>query len=488
MRWWSVGIGAVCALLLGVQAEAAPPPVLVAGDEPVVVTEHQVRTTSGTLRYEARAGRLAIRNDETGEVRGHIFFVAYVVKNPSGKPRPLTVAWNGGPTTASVLVHTELLGPRRVDGARFVDNAETLLPATDLVFMDPVETGFSRPEKPEFDKEFLSTLGDFAATAEFIRAYRARFAAETQPLFLLGESYGTWRVSGVAELMAKRDLPVAGALLISGGIPGSNMPYAFSDAYFVPARTAAAFEHKRLAADLMADRAAALKASEAWVKDRYLPALTRLSELSDAEREQVARDLARFTGVPAEMVDRKTLVVSNRAYLAGFFGGDRARILNTFDMRIAGAEKPEPGRDAAIADYFRGELGYRTDLAYTGLEDGYMPTPGPARRGTGVRWAYNQVELTPEIMARANSGAGPPGPLPWLQNAMRLDKGLRVFVAAGRFDSLNSCAGNIATAAKEADLAGRISTHCYEGGHMMYRDQPTRLQLSKDLAAFIAGR
>jgi carboxypeptidase C (cathepsin A) len=484
-----VAAGAIAAsMLAGAALAAETPSLMIPGDEPVVVTQHQIKTSRGVLNYEARVGRLPIRNDETGEVRGHIFFVAYVVKPQPGKTRPLTVAWNGGPTTPAVLVHTELLGPRRLQGATFVDNAESLLYGTDLVFMDPVETGFSRPDKPEFDTEFLSTLGDFAATAEFVRAYRAKFATERQPLYLLGESYGTWRVNGTTEILTKHGIKVAGAVLISGGVPGSLMPFEFSDAYSVQARTAAAFDQKRLAPDLMKDRAATLKAVDDWVAQTYLPALIKVGELSDGQREAVAKDLARFTGVPDAMVSRKTLIMTNRDYLNGFNGGDKAKVLNTYDMRIAGAEHEAPGRSEAIMDYLRGELGYRTDLAYTGLEDGYMPTPGPAKRSTGSRWSYNHTEITPEMMARMNAGSGPPASQPWLQNAMRQDKAIRVFVAAGRYDSLNMCEGNLRMSGKlEPELSARFSQHCYEGGHMMYRDQPTRLQLSRDLESFITG-
>lgn len=461
---------------------------LVAGDEPIVVTQHQIHTSRGTLSYETRAGRLPIRNDENGEVHGHIFFVAYVVKGQSKQPRPLTFAWNGGPTGPAVLVHTELLGPRRLEGNTFVDNAESLLFATDLVFYDPIETGFSRPEKPEFDQEFLSTLGDFAETAEFIRAYRARFAAERQPLFLLGESYGTWRVNGTTEILTKRGTKVAGAMLISGGVPGSQMPFEFSDAFYVPSRTAAAFFHKRLPDDLMKDRGTTMRAVEEWVSTTYLQALEKVKQLDDSQRDQIARDLARFTGVPADQIDRKTLVMSNRDFLTGFFGGDKSKVLNTFDMRIAGTEHEPPGRSQAILEYLRGEIGYRTDIAYTGLEDGYMPVGGPSKRSTGNRWVYDHTEITPEMMARMNAGAGPPASQPWLQNAMRSNHELRVFVAAGQFDSLNMCAGNLRMVGKlEPELSKRFTNRCYEGGHMMYRDQPTRLQLARDLERFITA-
>jgi carboxypeptidase C (cathepsin A) len=484
-----IAAGACAAGLVAGNAWCAVLPPLAAGDEAIVVTQHRIVTPRGPLAYEARAGRLAIRSAETGEVRGHIFFTAYIVKQkPGAKPRPLTFAWNGGPTAPAVLVQTELLGPRRIEGARFVDNAESLLYASDLVFMDPIETGFSRPARPEFDKEFLSTLGDFAATAEFVRAWRAKFAAETQPLYLFGESYGTWRVNGTTEILEKRGIKVAGAMLLSGGVPGSLMPFEFQDAYYIPARTAAAYFHKRLAPDLMADRAATLKAVDAWVSETYMPALQRVGQLSDAEREKVANDLARFTGVPAASIDRKTLVMSNRAYLQGFFGGDKAKTLNTYDMRIFGPEHEAPGNKAAVTDYLRGELGYRTDLNYVDLEEGYMPTPGPARRSTGSRWDYNHTTITPEMLAHMNAGGGPPASQPWLQNAMRADPALKVFVAAGRYDSLNMCEGNLKMTGKlEPALSARFADHCYEGGHMMYRVQATRLQLAKDLEAFVRG-
>lgn len=458
---------------------------LVSGDETILVTTHRVQTTAGPLDYEARIGRLPIRNDETGEVRGYVGFIAYVVK-PKGPPRPLTFLWNGGPTTPSVLVHTEVFGPKRWTHEGMVDNAETLLTASDLVFFDPVGTGFGRPAKPEFAQEFYSTLGDFAATAEFVRAYRVRFGAVDQPLFLGGESYGTWRVNGATELLTKAGIPVKGAILISGGVPGSLMSPQFQDAMYVQARTAAAFELKKLAPDLMADKAKTLKAADAWASGVYLPALERLATLTPAEREKIAEGLARFTGVKASQIDRKTLVMNNRAYLSGLYAGDPKKALNTYDMRIVGPEVDDPTRPATIAAYFREELGFATDLAYTGLEDGYMPLPGAKRRSTGERWDYNHVELTPEVMARMSGGGGPPLSQPWLQNAMRQDPGIRVYVAAGRYDSLNMCEGNLRMSGKlEPALASRFTHVCYEGGHMMYRDQPTRLQLARDLTKFI---
>jgi carboxypeptidase C (cathepsin A) len=471
---------------LAARSEMLPP--LVTGDESIVVTHHRVQTLDGPLQYEARAGRLAIRNDENGQVRAYIFFVAYVAQPKNGVKRPLTFLWNGGPTADSTLVHTEMFGPRRYTSAGMVDNAETLLSTSDLVFYDPVETGFSRPAQAD-DSEFLSTLGDFAGTAEFIRTYIARFSAEEQPLFLGGESYGTWRICGVAEILTKRGIKVSGAILISGGVPGSLMPPSFQDAMYVPARTAAAFELHRLAPEWMRDKQATMKAVAEWARAVYWPALDRIDKLSDVERESIASQLAAFIGVEPDKIDRKTLVMTNLAYRKGLFDGDPAKELNTYDMRISGKEPERPERARIVTAYLRHELGYNTDLAYSGLEDGYMPQPGPARRSTGDRWSYNHVAITPEAMARMSAGGGPPLSQPWLQNAMRLDKDIRVFVAAGRYDSLNMCEGNVLMSAKlEPDLARRFVHVCYEGGHMMYRDQATRLKMSSDIARFLLSR
>lgn len=472
----------------GAAAQAPGPriiPPLANGDEAIVVTTHTVQAVKGPLTYEARVGRIPIRNDESGEVRGWVGFIAYHVK--SATPRPITFLWNGGPTGPSTLVHTEVFGPRRIDGTRFVDNAETLLTTSDLVFYDPIGTGFSRPAKPEYDKEFLSVLGDFAMTAEFIRAYRVKFGAERQPLFVGGESYGTWRANGATEMLTNAGIHVSGVLLISGGVPGSLMPASFQDAMYVPARTAAAFELKKLPPDLMRDKAATMKAVDDWAFGTYMPALERIGSLTPAERQQIINDLARYTGVKPEQINAKTLIMNNNEYKAGLFPGDKSRELNTYDMRIAGAEPRIPGQNAAIAEYLRHELGYATDIAYVGLENGYMPVPGPPRRSTGQRFVYNHVEITPEAMARMQSGGGPPLSQPWLQNAMRKDPGIKVFVAAGRYDSLNMCEGNRHMSGKlEPALAQRFTHRCYEGGHMMYRDKATRLLLSRDLARFIA--
>lgn len=505
-------ISSLClvAMLMGLAtptfaAVQAPAPRVVApllpGDEPIVVTTHRIQTPEGPLEYEARAGRLPIRVDETGEVHAHVFFVAYVVKN-RGPNRPVTVAWNGGPTIASIYVHTEFLGPRRITKSGFVDNPLTLLKTSDLVFYDPPETGFSRLEKPEFAPEFFNMKGDVATAAEFVRAYSARFDAQERPLFLLGESYGVWRTAAVGQALAERGMPIAGLILVSGGFPSIKASMSFWNAMNVPNHAATALYYKRLSPDLQRDPPATMTAVNTWIAATYQPALEHIASLSPAEREAIAQRLASYTGVRPEQIDRKTLVMNTEEFLTGFFPGDKARELADVDTRVFGEERQTPARHLYVSRYLRGELGFATDLGYTGelgyaydlgyraLEAGYVPTPGPQRRSTGAQWTYNQTEGA----AAANAAGRVDGEVahmfndnpPWTQAAMALEPTMRVFVALGRFDPTNTCEGEAAhIAGLKVELRSRITLMCYEAGHMMYRDESQRAKVMGDLGRFV---
>ena len=285
-----------------------------AQDDPISTTEHQITLDGHSLKYTARAGRLPIRDSETGELRGSFFFVAYTVD--SAKPRPLTFAWNGGPGSPSWYVHLIGFGPRHIKGeddpvnppeseSELEDNQGTWLDQTDLVFVDPVGTGFSRAMKADFEPDFYSVRGDIAEVTEFVRVYRQRFDAWNQPLFLAGESYGTWRASGVAEALERSGVKVSGVVLISGGIQVGNVGAdEMKTALFVPRFTAAAAFHRKLAPDLQSDLRAALEKAEAWAKNEYGPALERRDKLSLDERVAILKQLAHFSGLNPAVVDR----------------------------------------------------------------------------------------------------------------------------------------------------------------------------------------
>ena len=464
---------------------------------PIATTTHRITLNGKPLTYTARAGVLPIRHNETGEPRAYIFFVAYTVEQaPGQRPRPLTFAWNGGPGANSLLLHLSALGPRRLTSGdegepklpAFEDNQATWLSETDLVFVDPVGTGFSRPAKPEFAADFYGVLGDIAATAEFIRTYRTRFDAWDAPLYLAGESYGVWRAAGAAEALEKGEQRVAGVILISGGIPlGPVTSEEMRTALFIPTRTASAFYHRKLPPDLQADRERAVAESERWARTVYAPALARKDSLSDAERNAIVVQLARFTGLDTSQVDRKTLVV-DRQFLMDNLLKDRGQgALGRFDTRqVGGAAPPDREQQARrrliINRYLRSDLAFKTDLVYQGLETGYSSSP--SSRGVGARWKYDQGDPNVPVVVR-NTDAPPGGTPPWLKRTMDIDPALRTFVATGVFDSLNSCLGNTYLLSQiPPERSSKITFRCYEGGHMMYEDRDARFGLKRDIARF----
>ena len=470
------------------EATMAP---LTAGDEPIVVSKHAIQSAKGRLDYEARIGRLSIRAAETGQIRGRIFFVAYVVApKRGGHARPLTFAWNGGPGVASSIIHMQGLGPRRIDKDHMIDNPDTLLATSDLVFMDAMETGFSRPEKPEFAPEFFTLKGDVAATAEFIRTYRVRFRQVDQPVFIAGESYGVFRAAAVADYMTDRGDRLDGVILVSGDFPNVRQPVEFYDAMHVPARVAIAFHWKRLPPELLQDYAATMRQANDWVEKTYLPALQCLDCQTAESREKIAVELARWIGMRPDQVDRKTLVVHAKHFLEDFFDGDKTQTLDEEDARILQGEISWTGPASVIDAYLRSELGFATDLTYSGLESGYTPSPGPKFRSAGAQFSYdlglskaddklNRETGEVTYIARNNP--------PWMQTAMMRDKKLKVYVATGRYDPLNMCEGDVRAAAQlPAELSSRIQNQCYESGHIIYEEAQVRTTFLNDLSRFIA--
>jgi len=472
------------------------------GEEPqLATTHHQVRANGQVLHYTARAGLIPIRNNDAGDLHASVFFVAYSLDVTPGQPaRPVTFLWNGGPGANSALVHLSGFGPRRIKSSDdpatsaavppvIEDNDATWLEFTDLVFVDPVGTGFSRPVKAEYEPEFYSTLGDIASVAEFIRVYRTRYDLFDAPVFLAGESYGTWRASGVAEQLEKRGQHVAGVILISGGIQmGPVSPDPVRVALFVPSRTAAAFYHHKLAPELMRDQKATLQEAESWALNTYAPAWEHRDRLSDAERDRIIAALARYTGVDPSWIDRKTLMMTSPQFTAALLR-DQKLALGRYDMRVKG---PAPAGDTAarntlVVRYLRQELQFKTGLAYQGIEEGYSPSATPPR-GIGSRWAWDHLEKgAPTAVANVGSGDGPPPAQPWLRRAMVIDPALKVFLVAGQYDSLNSCADNryLVAHLQPAEFGRNITQGCYPGGHMMYDTKEARYMLKRDAAAFI---
>ena len=502
------GLAVMACVILGAQQSAT-------FEEPdLAVTHHQVSAGGSILRYTARVGLLPIRDNESGDVHGRFGFVSYSLdRQPGQPPRPVIFLWNGGPGSDSTTVQFTGFGPRRLRSADdpaqpaavtpgLSDNDATWLTFADLVFVDPVGTGFARPAKGEYAAEFYSTLGDIASTAEFIRAYRIRFELLDAPFFLGGESYGTWRAGGAAELLEKRGVHAAGVILISGGLAmGQVAPDAVRTALFVPARTAAAIYHKALVPELLRDEQATLKEAQAWALDVYAPAWEKRESLADADRDRIVDGLARYTGIAASSIDRTTLAMTSPQFTSTLLKA-RGLTLGRYDMRVVQRSGESGGADRAsrseiLLRYLHVDLGFRTDMAYQGLESGW--SAGGGRAGSpGSRWVWNQGDSAmttgSDAAARANraaagSGDGPPGgSQPWMLRAMALNPRLKLLVAAGLYDSLNSCADN-AWSVRHLDprVAANVSLGCYPAGHMMYDTKAARVRLKDDVAAFVAG-
>ncbi len=463
-----------------------------AATEAAAVTQHQITIAGQPLKYTAEAGRVPIRDAETGEPHGFMFYTAYRVA--SKEPRPLTFVWNGGPGAASILLHFEAAGPRRIEAGRLIDNDDTWLTDTDLVFVDPIGTGFSRPAKAEYDDEFYGTVGDVASVTEFVRAWRRLHGEADSPVFLAGESWGAGRAASVGHALLKRGVPVAGTVLISGG---SGLSAEFTTqgdlgALRMANLAATALFHGKLDPTLGDQPDPARAAAEVWVRETYIPALRRLSSLNDAEREAVAAGLARITGLPSSQINRKSLAVTPRQFRTTLLPG---KTLDTFDMRLTApvAERTAP----VLLRYFAEDLGYRTDLSYIGLEDidqGYLPN-GKAPKSVNARWNYATGPVTPDeikasIAEAQRTGAGPPQlgpPLPGTAEALTLNPKLKVLVATGLYDSLGNCAADAERARGLAPaLKAAMSFRCYVGGHMMYRDPASRTALTRDVRALVA--
>jgi carboxypeptidase C (cathepsin A) len=471
------------------------------GEEPSVITHLQVEAEGKLLKYTAEAGRIAIRDVETGQPHAYMFYVAYRVPSP-GKPRPVTFLWNGGPGSSATLLHFYVAGPKLVQGGRLVDNAQTWLADSDLVFVDPVGTGFSRPAKPEYAAEFYGTLGDAASVTEFVRCWLLLHNAQGAPVFLVGESYGGPRAAAVSYALEKRGIRVHGAVLISGG-NGLNTEYCppeLREALYVADLSATALYHGKTPPELGKDPDAIRKAAEAWGRETYAPALANAEHLSDDERASVLAQLSRFTGLPAAQLDSKTLVVTPRQFLTGLLK-DQGKTLQIFDMRRSAPSATDDSVvNQAILHYLRTDLGYRVDLPYVdqGLgswQEGFAPS-GIYPESVNARWNYATAPISPEaykaIIAEAlKRGGGPPRygpPLPAIQEAIAIDPRMKVLVASGIYDLTTECSLDQEIARRlPPNLKEAMTFKCYVGGHMMYRDAQPRLQLTRDVKALIAS-
>lgn len=468
---------------------------------PPVQTHHTLHVGGQTLNYTATAGLMPLKNDK-GETEANIFFMAYTLDQPEGKresKRPLMFAFNGGPGSASVWLHLGAIGPRTVhmqqpDGAmpappyQVEDNENTWLTQTDLVFIDPVGTGYSRVTKPELLKQYLGLTGDTAAVGKFIRLYLDRYERWNSPLFLVGESYGTTRASALSGYMLQKyGVAFNGVVLMSTVLnfetlefaTGNDLPYVL----FLPTYTATAWYHKKLDPSLQGDLQSALRQAEAFADGPYADALAKGDRISAADRASVIAGLAKFTGLSAHYIDLSNLRVDEPHFTKELLRDQRLNV-GRLDSRYTGFEpslvEAESETDptmsiisspfsASFHQYIRTELNYKSDDDYYLLGGGFSQERD---------WDWG------------SAAEGFPNVSEALQKAFAGNPYMRLYVASGYFDLATPYFATEYTLAHlglEPSETSRISTGFYDAGHMMYLKPSAQKKLHDDVAQFIAA-
>ncbi len=478
------------------EAPKPAPPMPPVPDEPPVIAKHSIRVGGRELRYTTTTGFMPIKNQQSGETEARMFFMAYTLDEVTDKTkRPLMISFNGGPGSASVWLHLGALGPKRIkmmdDGMmppppyQVVDNEHTWLDQTDLVFIDPVGTGYSRATKPELAAKFLSLNGDLDSVGEFIRMYLTRHERWASPLFLVGESYGTTRASGLSGLLVEHGIAFNGVLLISTIMnfqtarfaPGNDLPLLL----ILPSYTSTAWYHKKLPIDLQRQPLRkVLDEAENWALNEYQLALGKGDRLTKQERQKIIEQMARYTGLSPTFIDNNDLRVDlglfNKELLR-----DQRRTTGRLDSRFtgidasAGGENPDfdpsmtairPPYTAAFNDYVRRELGFKTDATYYILGGGFT-----------APWNWNSDN------AYANTSVA-------LKSAFAKNPFMKLFIAYGYYDMATpyfAAEYTIAHMNLDPTLKPNIKTAYYEAGHMMYIDVKSLAKLKSDVATFLQG-
>jgi carboxypeptidase C (cathepsin A) len=464
-------------------------------EDKLVTTQHKIVIGGREVRYTATAGTLVLREEE-GKPRANVFFVAYTRDGVQDRAkRPVTFAYNGGPGSSSVWLHMGAFGPRRVEMGeegtappppyRLVDNGESLLDVTDLVFIDPVSTGYSRAVPGEEAKKFHGVEEDAEAVAEVVRLWTTRFGRWSSPKFLAGESYGTTRSARLSNLLQdEHGMYLNGVILISSILnfqtarfdEGNDLPYPL----FLPTYTATAWYHKRLPQDLQAaGLQKAVEEAERFAMGEYTLALMEGNDLAEERWNEIAAKVARYTGLSADYVKRTNLRPQIQAFVKELLRDQRATV-GRLDSRFKGIDRDAAGErneldpsyaaiqgpfTATLNDYVSQDLGFKSDLPYEILTDRVRP------------WSYG--EFANQYLNVAED----------LRRAMSQNPALEVFVGNGYYDLATPFFATEYTfdhLGFEPDYEKRVTMRYYEAGHMMYIRRVDREQLKKDLAAFIA--
>jgi carboxypeptidase C (cathepsin A) len=457
------------------------------------VTRHSITLKGKVFRYQAAAGYMLMK-DKTGKHQASIFFIAYTKEGAGVQKRPITFAFNGGPGSAALWLHMGGLGPKRVkmsdEGLQFpqpfqyVDNEATWLEFTDLVFIDPVSTGYSRPVQGVDKKQFHGVMEDIRSVGDFIRLYITKNKRWLSPKFICGESYGTVRAVGLAAyLQDTYGMYLQGLVLVSAVLdfhtlvftPGNDLPYSL----FLPTYTAAARYHKKLPEKYREDLQTTLKEVEQWALTDYWLALAKGNRLTEEERKEIIDRLSQYTGLPKKTIDNNNLRIEMSRFTLGLLK-DEKQIVGRLDSRFKGmhlgddlarynsllddpsASATSGAFTAVINDYIRNELKYVNDIPYWPLSMEVYP------------WDFGSV-LDYIHIPRV------------LKKAISWNNELKVMIANGYYDQATPYFATLYTV-EHIDLPPHLQKNIvmkyYESGHMMYIRKASRQKLRDDTYEF----
>ncbi|HEX4749755.1 MAG TPA: peptidase S10 [Bryobacteraceae bacterium] len=460
-------------------------------DETPVVTHHSITVRGKTLNYTATVAQMPLKNPE-GETEAHIFYMAYTLDGAESTRRPLTFCFNGGPGSASMWVHMGGMGPRSPrlmpNGSmppppyEIKDNQDTWLDMTDLVFIDPVGTGYSRAKNIEIARRMNSVSGDIQSVGEFMRLYVTRNNRELSPLFIAGESYGTFRAAGLAGYLVDRGLAFNGIVLIGTTLNLETIWSRSDDLVYqleFPTYVADAWYHKKVAADLQSKSLkAVLDEAKAFSMGEYAAALEKGDDLPAAERKEIIEKLHRYTGLDPVYLDESNLRFDVSHFARQLMRPEHETI-GRYDGRLTAASSLDTGETsefdpssteitppftAAFTNYIRSELGYKTDMYYY-PSGGIQPWNYDVQNGFGSETAA-------------------------LHNALTKNPYMKVLVAAGYYDLATpfyAVEYTFKHMGLNPDMHKRISWAYFQAGHMLYIDSDSHAKLHHDVGEFLSG-
>jgi carboxypeptidase C (cathepsin A) len=473
--------------------------------KPPSVTKHTITIDGKSISYTATVGEMIVNkpNEEPG---ASMFYIAYTRNDIQDKSsRPITFAFNGGPGSSSVWLHMGGLGPRRVamdeEGNSYpppfglTDNENSLIDVTDLVFIDPVSTGYSRPLPGENKSQFHGVQEDVESVGEFIRLFITKNERWESPKFVLGESYGTTRSAGLSGFLQGRThgMYLNGIILVSSVLdfstivfmPGNLMPYIL----FLPHYTATAWYHKKLPAELLNEPLTkVLEESKKFALEEYAAALLKGNRLSQDRYEEIARKLAAYTGLALDYVKQSNLRIRHDRFVKELLR-EEFHTVGRLDSRFKGRDSDAAGESyeydpsssiiqgafsTMLNYYVRKELKYEKDIPY-------------AIYGNVYPWNFSSTPSDPRQMRRGGMGMGL-NVAEILRQAMAENENLQVFCCNGYYDGATPFFGTEHTFAQmglNGEFKDRIKMGYYEAGHMMYINKPSIIKWKKDLAAFI---